>query len=67
MFTMSAIAMASKFGGSEKKVTKPKGPSSDSQALKTRSIDEVMGIEALDSVLGEVLTPKSLICRFQQQ
>ncbi|XP_056698601.1 uncharacterized protein [Spinacia oleracea] len=39
---------------------KPRGPSSDSQALKTRSIEEVMGVEALDFGLeNEIFTPKS--------
>ncbi|XP_021857550.2 uncharacterized protein [Spinacia oleracea] len=39
---------------------KPRGPSSDSQALKTRSIEEVLGVEALDfGVENEIFTPKS--------
>ncbi|KMT19749.1 hypothetical protein BVRB_1g008040 [Beta vulgaris subsp. vulgaris] len=59
--------MARKTGDSGKKVVKPTGPTSDSQALKTRSIDEVMGIEALDFGLGDVLTPKSSIRSLQQQ
>ena len=39
---------------------RPRGPSSDSQALKTRSMDEVLGVEALDfGIENEVFTPKS--------
>ena len=39
---------------------KPRGPSSDSQALRTRSIEEVLGVEALDlTIENEILTPKS--------
>ena len=34
--------------GGRKKGGRPRGPSSDSQVLKTRSIDEVMGVEAID-------------------
>lgn len=44
--------------GNSKK--KPRGPSSDSQSLRTRPIDEVLGVEALDFGLeNEILTPKS--------
>ena len=50
-----------------KSMAKPCGPSSDSQALKTRSMDEILGIEALDFGLGSVLTPKSSIQNLQQQ
>lgn len=43
---------------------KPRGPTSDSKAKKTRSIEEVMGIEALEFgnfEVGEVLTPRESI------
>lgn len=60
MFFSVAVAMAGKKGGQkrgismavwemspERVVNKPRGLSSDTQAKKTRSIEEVMGIEAL--------------------
>ncbi|XP_021861971.2 uncharacterized protein [Spinacia oleracea] len=47
---------------------KPRGPSSDSQALKTRSLDEVLGVEAINFGLeNEVLTPKSSLKQLQVQ
>lgn len=48
---------------------KVKGPSSDSQALRTKSMDEIMGIEALDFGLGigEILTPKASLQHLQNQ
>ena len=49
---------------------KPRGPSSDSQAKKTRSIEEVMRIEALEFgsfELGVVLTPKESLVQLRQQ
>ena len=51
--------------GSEhgKQKEKARGPSSESQALHIRSLDEIMGIEALNFGvgIGEVLTPRSEI------
>lgn len=51
------------------KKKKAKGPRSDSQALRTRSIDEIFGVEALDFGLGigKILTPKSSIQQLQHQ
>ena len=48
---------------------KAKGPSSDSQALRTKSMDEIMGIEALDFGLGigEILTPKASLQHLKNQ
>ena len=46
---------------------KPQDPSSDSKAMKTTMMDEVLGIKALDFGLGNVLTPKSSIQNLQQQ
>lgn len=39
---------------------KARGPSSESQALRTSSLDEIMGVEALDFGFGvvEILTSK---------
>ena len=47
---------------------KPRGPS-ESQVLKTRSMDELIGIEALQfgDGIGEVFTPKTSIQQLQQQ
>ncbi|XP_056697530.1 uncharacterized protein [Spinacia oleracea] len=46
--------------------SKPRGPSSDSQALKTRSLEEVLGVEAIDfGIENEVLTPKSSLHQLQ--
>ena len=47
---------------------KLRGPNSDSLALKTRSMDEVLGIEAIDFGLGikDVMTPKLSIQQLQQ-
>lgn len=41
-----------------KHTTKAKGRMSESQALRTRSMDEILGVEALDFRLGigEILT-----------
>ncbi|XP_056698461.1 uncharacterized protein [Spinacia oleracea] len=40
--------------------SKQRGPSSDSQALRTRSMDELLTVEALDfGIENEVFTPKS--------
>ena len=48
---------------------KSKGPSSDSQALRTKSMEEIMGIEASDFGLGvgDVLTPKTSVDTLKQQ
>ena len=48
---------------------KARGPSLDSQALRTKSMDEIMGIETLDLglVIGEILTPKASIQHLQNQ
>lgn len=53
----------------EKKIKKNKGPYLDSQALRTRSMDKIQGIEALDFGLrvGEVLSPTSSLQQLQQQ
>lgn len=54
----------------ERVVNEPRGPSSDSQAKKTRSIEEVMGIEALefgDFEVGEILTPNESLVQLRQQ
>lgn len=42
---------------------------SESQALRTRSMDAILGVEALDFGLGigEILTPKSFIQHLKQQ
>lgn len=46
--------------------TKPRGPSSDSQALRTRPIEELLGVEALDfGMENEILTPKSSVQHLQ--
>ena len=46
--------------------SKPRGPSSDSQALRTRSLEEVLGVEAIDfGIENEVLTPKSSLHQLQ--
>ena len=66
---MFIVAMARKAAGKSqggaqgKQKEKEKGPLSDSQALRTRSIDEILGIEAIDFGLdvGDVLTPKNSI------
>lgn len=54
--------MARKVGGQGKIAKKPRGLS-DSQALKVRSMDELIGIEAIQfgAGLGEVLTQKTSI------
>lgn len=45
------------------------GSMSDSQALRTRSMDEILAVEALDFGLGigDVLTPNSSILDLRQQ
>ena len=49
-------SQVSKHGNAKQK---PRGPLSDSQALKTRSIEEVLGVEAQDlTIENEILTPK---------
>ena len=62
---------AGKYQGSDqsKQKEKAKGPVSDSQALRTKSMDEIMGIEAIDFGLGvgDVLTPKASIQELQQR
>ncbi|XP_056695788.1 uncharacterized protein [Spinacia oleracea] len=46
--------------------SKPRGPSSDSQALKIRSLEEVLGVEEIDfGIENEVLTPKSSLQHLQ--
>lgn len=49
----------SQVGNQGKKKEKAKGPESDSQALRTRSMDEILGLEVLDFRLGigEILAP----------
>lgn len=40
--------------------SKARGPNSNSQALRTRSINEIMGVEPLDfRIENEILTPKT--------
>lgn len=40
--------------------SKPRGPSSDSQALRTCSINEVLGVKAIGfGIENEVFTPKA--------
>lgn len=51
--------------GSKKEKTR--GPTSDSEALRTRSMDEIMGIEAIDFGLGDLLTPKPSLNHLRQQ
>ncbi|XP_021836936.1 uncharacterized protein [Spinacia oleracea] len=46
--------------------SKPRGPSFDSQALITRSLEEVLGVEAIDfGIENEVLTPKLSLHQLQ--
>lgn len=56
-------------GNAGKQKEKAKGPMSDSQALRTRSMDEILGIEEIDFGLGigEVHTPKSSIQLMKQR
>ena len=55
--------------GSEhgKQKQKARGPSSESQALHTQSLDGIMGIEALNFGvgIGEVLTPRASVMEIQ--
>lgn len=49
---------------------KPIGPTLDSQAKKTQSINEIMVIEALefsDFEVGEILTPQESIIQLKHQ
>lgn len=48
---------------------KLQGPTSDCQALKTKSMDEILGVEALNFglAIGDVLTPKSSFQQLQQR
>lgn len=61
--------MARKIGGLGKEAEKLKGPTSDSHAFKTRFIDVVMGVEAIDFGfgIGEVMMPTSSLKNLQQQ
>lgn len=59
-------------GGSQgRPKEKSKGPSSDSQAhaLRIRSMDELLGIELLDFLLGvgDILAPRASIHALKQQ
>lgn len=59
--------MARKYGD-RRKSARPRGPNSESQALKTRSMDEIMGLEPLNlNFHEEILTPKSSLQDLKQQ
>ena len=67
---MARKASGKSQGGKDvKQIMKPKVSVLESQALRTCSMDELLGVEALDFGLGigEILTPKTYVQHLKQQ